>query len=121
MNANRIETDFVEPLAQSKLGVASCVIAVLIFVYFIAAGLIGFYGLDSFFKDSDVYAVIGIALISFFLHLAVCSVGFVVGLTLGLVSLTIKDKRRTFGIAGVILNSIPLIAAIGLAIYFFAL
>lgn len=116
-----IETKFTKTLRHTKLGIASCVIAVLVYLYFLVAGYIGLYGLDALFKDSNELAALGIVIISFFIHLAVCSVGFIIGLVFAIVGLTLKDRKRLFAVVGLVLNLIPLVSAISLAIYFFGI
>ena len=106
-------------MKHSKLGIASVVIAVIVFVYFFAAGYISLYALEDFFKDSNSLAALGIAIIAFFIHLAVCCVGLIVGSALAIVGLIKKDRKRLFPVIGLVLNFLPLISAFILTLYFF--
>jgi len=118
MIPDTVETNF--PLEHSKLAVASVVVAVVVWIYFFLAGYILFYVIgDALAKDINPDVGILGFLVGFFTHLAVCSIGFAIGLVFGLVSLTFKDKKRTFAVAGVIMNLTPIILAIGCVIYFF--
>ncbi len=121
MIPDTIETKTSDFLPHSKLGITSCVIAVIVFVYFLVAGYVSLYVLDDFFKDSNVFAALGIVIIWFFIHLALCSFGFTIGLALAIVGVIKKDKKRLFPVIGLIFNLLPLISALIFTIYFFSL
>ncbi len=121
MIPDTIEIKTSELLKHSKLGIASVVIALIVYIYFLVAGYISLYGLDELFKDSNSFAALGILIIAFFIHLAVCSVGFIIGLALAIVGLIKKDKKRLFPVIGLILNALPLISVLILILYSFVL
>ena len=107
-------------MKHSKLGIASVVIAVIVFIYFFVVGYISLYALEDFFKDSNSLAALGFAIVAFFIHLAVSCVGLIVGSALAIVGLIKKDKKRLFPVIGFILNFLPLISGFILTLYFFS-
>jgi hypothetical protein len=120
LTPDTIEIQISEALKHSKLGIASCLIAVFVYIYFFVMGWLLIYGLgDIFPKDANADVAILGAVVGFFIHLAVCSVGFIVGLVFSGVSLVQKDRKRIFAVLGLILNILPLVVALIFTGWFF--
>jgi hypothetical protein len=108
---------------QSKLGVASCLIALAIWLYlgiifFFLTYVPGFtrYLDNHLFRNSDGSSAFGtmfLAMILFFgFFILIPFGGHLVGLILGIAGAVQKSKKRLFGVIGIVLNVLPFIVVL---------
>lgn len=111
---------------HSKLGIASCLIAVGVWIYFGILFLMFIYTTkiskfleDTFVRNADgssSFGAAGVFLIFFaVIFVVVPIIGHLIGFIFGTIGTIQGNKKRLFGAVGVFLNILPL--AVGLFFY----
>lgn len=104
-----------ETLKHARLGITSLLIGVCFWLYFLLLSYLLFYTDFSAFifpqtSDYLLQFVEFIALLIFYLMIP--GIGFIAGIAFGFVGITDKTRKRSFAVAGLILNILPFIAAL---------
>jgi hypothetical protein len=100
------------PLQHSKLGIASVLIAIVVWGYFLLLGTLLLkteLANNLFPKDMGFIAQAAAFLLIILFVLLLPLAGFLAGLVFGIFGIFQKTRKRVFAVIGLILNVLPLI------------
>ncbi len=94
--------------SHSRFGIASFILALLTWLGFVAVGIVAILMGDSYSDDSFGAMFLGLGI------LVVCLIG-ILAVLLGIASLLQSDRKKTFGVLGLILSVVAVVLLVAMS------